>query len=494
MKKQLTRLFFAGFALLWGWIFINSILRWQHNGPAALAVGLGFAFFVFLAARFGGPLLDGLSKKRWRLVFGIAFGVYSIVVCVMAWLLAEVPIMDMEVVIKTLPNLMKYGRFGAWNDYYVVCNNNVGLALVLGGWYKLASVFGFAPGNDIAGVAPGIALNAIVILGSVALVCALARQTFASNRGVALSFLLCAGFAPFVLYSPFFYSDTLSMPFALLALLAWGRYRTATSLRAKVCLLAAMAAAVFVGYGIKGSVIVVLVALIIQLFLENGFKSAAAGALALLAFFAVLVGSYRIWQRQSFLNWDSEEALGLPLQLWFCYGSHDVGDYSKADFDAAMTVDTLVERKALINERIRANYAGYTPLQLAEFVTKKAAITWGDGLYNAEEFLQTPQRANWTHWFIIKGQPGYMPLVYYCQAYLYMLLLFVVAGAVAAAKKAVANTYTLAAVCLVGLVLFLSAWETKARYALHFTPLLLLVAAGGALAVSGLSFKKKSER
>ena len=31
-----------------------------------------------------------------------------------------------------------------------------GLALVLGGWYKLAGIFGFVPSADLAGVAPGI--------------------------------------------------------------------------------------------------------------------------------------------------------------------------------------------------------------------------------------------------------------------------------------------------------------------------------------------------
>ena len=70
-----------------------------------------------------------------------------------------------------------------------------------------------------------------------------------------------------------------------------------------------------------------------------------------------------------------------------------------------------------------------------------------------------------------------MPLVYYCQAYLYMMQLLVLACAVRAARRPAAGPVMLAGVGVTGLILFLSLWETKARYAFHFTPLLLLLAA-----------------
>lgn len=91
--------------------------------------------------------------------------------------------------------------------------------------------------------------------------------------------------------------------------------------------------------------------------------------------------------------------------------------------------------------------------------------------------MATPQRANWTHTFILKGQPGYMPMVYYCQGYLHMLQLLMLASAVRAVRRRTAGPLLLAGVSLTGLILFLSLWETKARYAFNFTPLLLLLAA-----------------
>lgn len=485
MAKALHRVFHVGFSLLWGWLFVNSVLRWQHNGIAALAAGLGLTALFFVLAKFAAPRLDRLSPKAFRLGFGLVFALYAALFCRLAWLLAEVPIMDLAAVLQTLPELLENGRFGVWNAYYVICNNNLGLALVLDGWYKLAGLFGFVPGTDLAGVAPGIALNALAILASVALVCLLARRLFRSNGAVALAFVLCAGFAPFVLYAPTFYSDTLSLPFALLALLAWTHYRTEPRPGRRLALLACMAAAAFFGYAVKGSVVVVVAALVIQLFLEKGSKQAVRASLALLLCFGFLFAGYRAWQRLSFIDWADEDALGLPLTLWFCYGSHGQGNYSQADFDAAMSVSTLAERKTLLSERLRQNYRSYSPAQLAGFMTQKAAITWGDGLYDAQEFLATPQRANWTHRFILNGQPGYMPLVYYCQAYLYMLQLLILAGAISAAvKNAAPGPLTLARLCVTGLIFFLSFWETKARYAFNFTPLLLVLALAALLALA----------
>ena len=245
MQNRLEKLFWGGFALLWGWIVLNSVFRWEHNGPAAFAVGAALAAGVWALSKWVLPRLNGLSQKRWRVLFCTAFALYAAAFAVMAWLLAEVPIMDQEVVLRTLSDLLDDGRFGVWSGYYIVCNNNLGLALVLGGWYWLAGLVGFEPDSTLMGVAPGIVLNVLALLFSVALLCLLARRVLKTNAAVALVFVLCAAFAPFWLYSPCFYSDTLSMPFGLLALLAFEAWQREERRARRLLLAAGAGAAVF---------------------------------------------------------------------------------------------------------------------------------------------------------------------------------------------------------------------------------------------------------
>ena len=112
MQNRLEKLFWGGFALLWGWRGLNSVLRWEHNGPAAFAVGAALAAGVWALSKWVLPRLNGLSQKRWRVLFCTAFTLYAAAFSAMAWLLAEVPIMDQEVVLRTLSDLLDDGRFG----------------------------------------------------------------------------------------------------------------------------------------------------------------------------------------------------------------------------------------------------------------------------------------------------------------------------------------------------------------------------------------------
>ena len=484
MRKHLTRAFSVGFALLWGWVLANSVLRWQYNGPAALVAGLALGFAAFFASRLFLPLLDNVPLPLFRRWMIAAVAAYGLLLGRMGFWLAEMPIMDMATVLQSLPDFLDDGVPQVWGAYYIICNNNLGLALVLVLWFRLAGLFGITPDTG-SGIYAGIVLNVLAITLSVALVCLLARRVLKRNSAVTLCFLLCAGFLPFVLWSPCFYSDTLCLPFALLVLLGWTYYRAQPRAGKRLLILVGMALAAFMGYAVKGSVIVVLVAVIIQLFLEKKARQALAGTAALLLVFGALLGGYRTWQR-TFLDFSVEDAVGLPIELWFAYGSTGDGNYNDEICQAAKSLPTMDQRRQMLRQYIAAQYAARTPVGMADFMTRKAAITWGNGLYDAQEFLATPLNVNWTHRFILEGQPGHMPMVYYCQAYLYFLMVLVLLGTVGAARRATPGPLTLARVSVFGLMLFLSFWETKARYSFQFTPLLLLLAAAALWRLAGL--------
>ena len=68
MAKRLTQTFSIGFAIVWGWVLFNSVLRWQHNGPAALLAGFALGFVAFFAARYllpGWPLSCCFIPSYW---------------------------------------------------------------------------------------------------------------------------------------------------------------------------------------------------------------------------------------------------------------------------------------------------------------------------------------------------------------------------------------------------------------------------------------------
>ncbi len=482
MQKRLTQLFSIGSLVVWIWIFASSLLVWPHNSAAALVLGIGGAVLVSALAFFGGPLLDKLSARSFRTLSAALFAAYGAFLVYMAVQLQVVPIMDMEVVIRSIPDFLDNGSPQVWSGYYVVCNNNLGLALLLSGLYAMLGLFGIAPGTP-AGHLAGTVFSSLFILLTVFLCCWCALRIWRSRQALALAFVLCAGFAPFVLWSSTYYSDTLSAPFFPAILLLWTFFRDAKRQPGRIALLTAMGVVTFLGFALKGSIAVALVALLILLFLTLKPRKAALYGLVLAAAFALPLAGYRVWQ-QGYLDWSVQDAIAYPTELWFAYGSEGDGNYSQDIVDAANALPDMESRRAMLRQRIVDNYTSRTLPQQFQFFSRKLGITWGNGLYDAQEFLQTPSYSNWTHFFILPGQPGFMPLTYYCQGYLLMIQLLLLAGAALDLKKGPAAPITLARLCLVGGILFLSFWETKARYAFNFTPLMLLLAVGGVLALT----------
>lgn len=474
MRVKLLRVFYAAFGVLLLVLLAACCAAWTNNAAAALGVAAVLAGALWALLRRFGPAIDRLPPRRFRALYGGLAAAYFVFLLVLGQGLAYVLVSDLGVIYESLPELLANGRFTAYNDYYVACTNNLGLALLLGGFYAVASLFGAAPGAA-AGVYAGIAFNCAAVAAALALL-GYALWLLVQRQSAALLFLACgAALAPLWLWTPYFYSDTLCLPFLALAFAAWARWRC----RGGAGWAALCGAAIFAGGAVKGSVLVLLVAAVLGFVFAAGAaprRARCRAAAALLLCFALLQGGYTLFQRQ-FIDWTNRESAAFPTELWLCYGSHDNGDYSQADVDACRALPTVDARRAMLRARIAENYAARSPAGNAVFFLRKAVRTWGDGLYGAEEYAATPLKASWTAAFAVPGQRWHMPLVYYAQSWQYLLLGLAAAGALLCARRAEQRLF-LPYVGLFGVMLFLSFWETKARYGLHFAPVLLLCAAG----------------
>lgn len=483
MKKQaalwLQRAFWLVFFGCFGWIWLGTVRHWPYNGRAALLTGLvlGAAAVLLLSAIT--DWVEGLTHRQWLWVKGTVLAFSAAVLVAAGLLTAQVLIMDLEVVWQSLPDFLDSVRLERYNIYYLQCNNNLGLALLLAGFFRLLAPFGIAPGSA-SGMAAAIVLNSLALWVTVLLIVYACRLLTGRRMGEFCALAVCIVYLPFYLWAPVFYSDTLVMPFLMGTLVLFLRFRAEGRRHVRLVLAACMGGTAFLGFAIKGSLAVLLVALPIQLLLEQvgGLKQALGAAAALLVAFALLFTGYHVWQRQAVLDHTQYETYGFPIQLWFAYGSHGVGDYDPSDYEACIQMPTLTQRKEVLTQRVRQNYSSYSPLELAQFLTRKAVVTWGDGKFDADQFTATPQRANWTAHFTLPGQPGYMPMTYYCQALHNLLLgLVVFSGLLPLLRGDKPGGLSPVQLTLFGVMLFLCLWETKARYVLHVAPCLVLCGA-----------------
>ena len=486
IREGLFRLFHGAFVALLAVLLAAGAVGWQYNAPAALAVAAALGAALWLAMRRLGPRVDAMPNKRFRLWYGGLAAVYLAALVVLGNAMAEALISDMGVVYETLTEFLQAGHPLANNDYYLICNNNLGLALVLYGFYAVVGLFGIVPDGG-AGITAGISFNCLCIFAAVLLL-GRAVGLATGRKSVKLLFLVMTFFfAPLYLWAPYFYSDTLCLPFLASAVLLFVRWRQKPGAGRAL----ALGAVIFLGYAVKGSLAVLLAAALLGgavLPPKNlGGRRLAVFLLAMLVGFMVPWGGYQRFQ-QGYLDWTDREAVCFPTELWFCYGSHGEGDYSDEDVQACEALPTLAERTVLVRQRIAENYRARTPAGNLSFILHKAVRTWDDGEYGAQEYLASPLHANLTSLFTVYGQPGFMPMVYYCQIGQFLLLALCAAGSVLAAVRRGGGLYGAAGfyprLSLFGVMLFLSFWETKPRYALHFAPVLLFCAA---LAVAELA-------
>lgn len=119
-----------------------------------------------------------------------------------------------------------------------------------------------------------VVVNILAINISIMLT-AFTAKTFRQQKG---SFVLafCALFLPYLTYLPYYYSDSMSMPFligAVYLIVSALQVDNRKSLYAKLC---AAGALIFLGYKVKGSLIILFAVGLLLLFLKFRLKKQSA--------------------------------------------------------------------------------------------------------------------------------------------------------------------------------------------------------------------------
>ena len=485
-------LVFCGLA---AWSLIGNLVS-PHYGVsqyhrgwslAAAAAVLVLMAGLYLLERRAAGMLSRHRSLRVLLRVLLWAGIFALEVRLVfaVWLPAN---WDSSAVFESAAGLAQ-GTQTALSPYFGINPNNVLLALLLSAYFRFAITLGV---TDLAMAAAF--LNAVVLYTATALTYWAARMLAGSRA--AIPALLPLGI--FVLYSPWagvLYSDTVGMMFPVLILCLLLAANRSRHRRVRIPLWILAGAAGAVGYGIKPTVLICLVAAgLTALCLLPSGRERASGILAGLAVVTgSFLGSYAgisTFERNSTAVPDRDPAL--PVTHFLKVGAQQApgphgpwyGSYNQADAVASVNIADPQERfrqgleiyAARVEAMGPAGYAGFLNHKLLWITGDGSFFTWGEGTVDGDDFVSDDPADRAIQDFFGNTGPDFGWSLSLWQGAWFVLLALAAVPLVFRSPRLLSPELSALRIALLGLLMFLLLSEARARFLYLYAPYFILLA------------------
>ena len=430
------------------------------------------------------------STHQTRIIILISAAAMLVLQLLAAYFLAAKPTTDLEIINKYALSFAKTGNFDLIQKnasdgfvYMIRYPNNLALMFFLSFLYRIDYLLTGYVSNYIAAILNTFAINASVLMT------ALLAQKLFGNKKALMTMLLCALFVPYYTFTPYFYTDTLSMPFFVGALyLFFSALRSQTKYK-KYVMMAVSGAVTLLGFKMKGSVAILLAVALVYLLLKLGIKKFACFALSLVVGFGSM---YAVWttayKASNIITEEQSDRYEFPATHWIMMGLKGYGTYTLSDSKYTQRFESKKEKTdatleiiwGRIEKRNNETDGKRHIDNMFDHLCKKAVWTWEDGTYYISHHIETPlHKTNALHSFVLNKGDNHFIYYAYCCGFQLFLILMMTLSAIRAIIKPEINEKVLLRGVVFTIFVFLLIWETRSRYLYNFTPVFILLAVDG---------------
>ena len=489
VKKFGFNAFYVIYMLFCLWIFAAGFTRAEGsflgNGVMMCVMAAAFGILAFVAAK-----AKEISEKAFKIAVLLMLCIFYIAVTAFGIVTMTAPVSDLEVLVRVADHWLKNGNIVDYSYYFTICKNTLGNGIFIYLMFIPLHMLSIDIRSDMA-ECWGIAVNCLMLLLAMYCLYRIAARVV-KNRNFLLLFLFtCCCYIPFYLWAHRYYSDTLSLPFLPLGVLLYIKARENIG-KKKILYALLCGVSLWLGYFIRGGIVIVLVAVVIFSAFCDKKDFIKTGLCVLIAFAVTMFGWNTYVNNNSWIDYSNKARDDFPLTMWLMYGAHGEGNYSDEDVTLLKSYPDYASRKAVASEKLKEYYSQYNLKSYIEFLDLKYGITYGNGLFDTEQYLNNQRHGNFTHYFLLDGMP-FTPLFRYIAngLHFFTVLMAVISGVINWRKKQW-NAPMLMQIILVGNIIFFSFWETKARYAFGITPVLLFLTVYSLKEIAEFAAKKIS--
>lgn len=385
---------------------------------------------------------------------------------------------DFGMVVRTAQHIVRDGISGG--DYFKLYKFQNGLLAMQVLIFKIAMLFGFDHFNLVC-----IAANITSIDCSIILAVLICRKLW-GNQGAFCLMVFSTLFLPFYTYSAYYYSDTMSMPYGIAALYLYLKIlKDPMTPNKRNVLYFFIGITCLIGFLVKGSAIVILVAILIHAFFHKMCLSKAfsIGIMLITFFVGNSLFSFAIDQ-MGWFTFKQEDAGEIPVTHHLMMGlNYDTyGAWNRTDVDITYKQCASKESRIKRNiEEIKHRLQTYKTEGYIKFLTRKSTWIWGEGTYWAPAKLSYPHVRNSIlhQWFLSDGY-YFLIYAYYSQVFQVSLLFLICVSLYSTIRKGHKADFNFVLhLCIFGTYVFFLLWEARSRYLLNLTPVFLLIGTDG---------------
>ncbi len=237
---------------------------------------------------------------------------------------------------------------------------------------------------------------------------------------------------------------------------------------------------IMLGFEFKGSIIIMLIAVLMVCFLKFDFRSFLKIIALIIVGFVVTYGIWTIYVKSTNLITEEDyNKYRMPTTHWIMMGMKGKGNFDSDSVNFTMSFDTYDQKKTATIDKIKENYQimGIKGV-IKQGYNKAATYGWNYGTCYAERYLgdtgDVPLNNNFLHKFVLtKGEYHCFYYVFTQGLWVLLLLLAMADYIICINDNCIEKLFF--RLLLVGCMMFFMIWETHPRYILNFTLMLLMI-------------------
>lgn len=439
----------------------------QNLSPVIVIIGVIVAFFLF---KYIYKKLDKLSDKKIKWIAIILSILFFVGLLLVGIFLPISSVTDLSHIIEYANRMISENSLTITGSYFSKYTNQIPLLIFVYGFANVGSIFGCT--NVLL---MGTIFNSLLMALTTYFIYLIGKEIHSPKAGL-LSLIFMIINPVFYLYSSYFYTDTLCMPFAIIGLYLLIKCMKANNSKNKILLGILSGLIFFIGLKVRIVVAILLIASCAYILINKKVTHKLSIYLSLALGLVIGIFGFKLVYNHFDINLD--ENAEFPITHWIMMGLNEdyTGGYNGGDHDLTFNEPTKEEKQEKNIEVIKERLSDLGLFGIIKLEGTKIARTWASGNYGV--YAKLNNTADGTGLYEYLGGYGNTNIFmkYSLQILKTYISLMILIGLYQAFKRKEIEYKedAIIYIALFGAILFYIIWEAAQRYSLSFLPWMII--------------------